>query len=54
MAGLSRTHEASPMAWKMTDAYGKNGVRFHTKQKSIMLRRPESIGKGAEFVMPRR
>ncbi len=33
-------------------AYGEDGVRFYTKQKSIMQRWPESIGKGAEFVMP--
>jgi malonate-semialdehyde dehydrogenase (acetylating)/methylmalonate-semialdehyde dehydrogenase len=33
-------------------AYGVEGVRFYTRQKSIMQRWPESIGKGAEFVMP--
>jgi malonate-semialdehyde dehydrogenase (acetylating)/methylmalonate-semialdehyde dehydrogenase len=33
-------------------AYGEEGVRFYTKQKSIMQRWPESIAKGAEFVMP--
>jgi malonate-semialdehyde dehydrogenase (acetylating)/methylmalonate-semialdehyde dehydrogenase len=33
-------------------AYGEEGVRFYTKKKSIMQRWPESIGKGAEFVMP--
>ncbi|MDR6536009.1 CoA-acylating methylmalonate-semialdehyde dehydrogenase [Variovorax soli] len=33
-------------------AYGEEGVRFYTRQKSIMQRWPESIGKGAEFVMP--
>jgi malonate-semialdehyde dehydrogenase (acetylating) / methylmalonate-semialdehyde dehydrogenase len=33
-------------------AYGEEGVRFYTKQKSIMQRWPESIGKGAEFAMP--
>ncbi|MBV7540143.1 CoA-acylating methylmalonate-semialdehyde dehydrogenase [Acidovorax sp. sic0104] len=33
-------------------AYGEEGVRFYTKQKSIMQRWPESIHKGAEFVMP--
>jgi malonate-semialdehyde dehydrogenase (acetylating) / methylmalonate-semialdehyde dehydrogenase len=33
-------------------AYGEEGVRFYTKQKSIMQRWPDSIGKGAEFVMP--
>jgi malonate-semialdehyde dehydrogenase (acetylating)/methylmalonate-semialdehyde dehydrogenase len=32
--------------------YGEEGVRFYTKQKSIMQRWPESISKGAEFVMP--
>jgi malonate-semialdehyde dehydrogenase (acetylating) / methylmalonate-semialdehyde dehydrogenase len=34
------------------NAYGEEGVRFYTRQKSIMQRWPESIGKGAEFVMP--
>lgn len=33
-------------------AYGEEGVRFYTRQKSIMQRWPESISKGAEFVMP--
>lgn len=33
-------------------AYGEEGVRFYTKQKSIMQRWPESIAQGAEFVMP--
>ncbi|WP_260954348.1 CoA-acylating methylmalonate-semialdehyde dehydrogenase [Pseudomonas citri] len=33
-------------------AYGEEGMRFYTKQKSIMQRWPESIDKGAEFVMP--
>ena len=33
-------------------AYGEEGVRFYTKQKSIMQRWPESTGKGAEFAMP--
>ena len=33
-------------------AYGEEGVRFHTRQKSVMQRWPESIRKGAEFVMP--
>lgn len=33
-------------------AYGSEGVRFYTKQKSIMQRWPESISKGNEFVMP--
>ncbi|CAB3711499.1 CoA-acylating methylmalonate-semialdehyde dehydrogenase [Trinickia soli] len=32
--------------------YGEEGVRFYTKQKSIMQRWPESIEKGAEFAMP--
>ena len=52
-----------PMAWHGfggwkkslfgdTHAYGEEGVRFYTKKKSIMQRWPESIGKGAEFVMP--
>ena len=33
-------------------AYGEEGVRYYTKQKSVMQRWPDSIGKGAEFVMP--
>jgi malonate-semialdehyde dehydrogenase (acetylating) / methylmalonate-semialdehyde dehydrogenase len=52
-----------PMAWHGfggwkrslfgdTHAYGEEGVRFYTRQKSVMQRWPESIGKGAEFVMP--
>ncbi len=32
--------------------YGEEGVRFYTRQKSIMQRWPESIDKGAEFAMP--
>src|SRR5690625_1745919 len=32
--------------------YGEEGVRFYTKQKSIMQRWPASIEKGAEFAMP--
>lgn len=45
-----------PMAWHGfggwkrslfgdTHAYGKEGVRFYTKQKSVMQRWPESISK---------
>ncbi|MBA3625939.1 MAG: aldehyde dehydrogenase family protein, partial [Methylibium sp.] len=52
-----------PMAWHGfggwkkslfgdTHAYGEEGVRFYTRQKSIMQRWPESTGKGAEFAMP--
>lgn len=52
-----------PMAWHGfggwkkslfgdTHAYGEEGVRFYTKQKSIMQRWPESISQGAEFAMP--
>jgi malonate-semialdehyde dehydrogenase (acetylating) / methylmalonate-semialdehyde dehydrogenase len=33
-------------------AYGEEGVRFYTKQKSVMQRWPDSISKGAEFTMP--
>ena len=32
--------------------YGEEGVRFYTRQKSIMQRWPDSIAKGAEFAMP--
>lgn len=52
-----------PMAWHGfggwkrslfgdTHAYGEEGVRFYTKQKSVMQRWPNSIAKGAEFAMP--
>jgi malonate-semialdehyde dehydrogenase (acetylating)/methylmalonate-semialdehyde dehydrogenase len=52
-----------PMAWHGfggwksslfgdTHAYGEEGVRFYTRQKSIMQRWPESTAKGAEFAMP--
>ena len=33
-------------------AYGEEGVRFYTRQKSIMQRWPERTGQGAEFAMP--
>jgi len=33
-------------------AYGEEGVRFYTKQKSVLQRWPDSIAKGAEFVIP--
>jgi malonate-semialdehyde dehydrogenase (acetylating)/methylmalonate-semialdehyde dehydrogenase len=33
-------------------AYGEEGVRFYTRQKSVMQRWPESTDKGAEFAMP--
>lgn len=32
--------------------YGEEGVRFYTRQKSVMQRWPESIRKGPEFAMP--
>ncbi|MBD3641256.1 MAG: CoA-acylating methylmalonate-semialdehyde dehydrogenase [Marinobacter sp.] len=52
-----------PMAWHGfggwkrslfgdTHAYGEEGVKFYTRQKSIMQRWSESIEHGAEFVMP--
>ncbi|MGM0856295.1 MAG: CoA-acylating methylmalonate-semialdehyde dehydrogenase [Pseudomonadota bacterium] len=52
-----------PMAWHGfggwkrslfgdTHAYGEEGVRFYTKQKSIMQRWSDSIDGGADFVMP--
>lgn len=52
-----------PMAWQGfggwkkslfgdMHAYGEEGVRFYTKQKSIMQRWPDTIAKGAEFSMP--
>jgi malonate-semialdehyde dehydrogenase (acetylating) / methylmalonate-semialdehyde dehydrogenase len=33
-------------------AYGEEGVRFYTRQKSIMQRWPESTPGGAEFALP--
>jgi malonate-semialdehyde dehydrogenase (acetylating)/methylmalonate-semialdehyde dehydrogenase len=33
-------------------AYGEEGVRFYTRQKSVMQRWPASTPKGAEFIMP--
>jgi len=33
-------------------AYGEEGVRFYTRQKSIMQRWPGSAQRGAEFAMP--
>ncbi len=33
-------------------AYGEEGVRFYTKQKSVMQRWPDGASKGAEFTMP--
>ncbi|MGZ5156455.1 MAG: CoA-acylating methylmalonate-semialdehyde dehydrogenase [Caldimonas sp.] len=52
-----------PMAWHGfggwkssmfgdTHAYGEEGVRFYTRQKSVMQRWPSSTPKGAEFAMP--
>ncbi len=52
-----------PMAWQGfggwkrslfgdMHAYGEEGVRFYTRQKSVMQRWPDSIGKGAEFAIP--
>ncbi len=33
-------------------AYGEEGVRFYTRQKSVMQRWPDATPKGAEFAMP--
>ncbi|MFP3891731.1 CoA-acylating methylmalonate-semialdehyde dehydrogenase [uncultured Ralstonia sp.] len=33
-------------------AYGEEAVRFYTRYKSVMQRWPDSIAKGAEFLMP--
>ena len=33
-------------------AYGEEGVRFYTKQKSVMQRWPDATPKGAEFALP--
>jgi len=52
-----------PMAWHGfggwkssmfgdTHAYGEEGIRFYTRQKSVMQRWPASTPKGADFMMP--
>jgi malonate-semialdehyde dehydrogenase (acetylating)/methylmalonate-semialdehyde dehydrogenase len=52
-----------PMAWHSfggwkksmfgdMHAYGEEGVRFYTRQKSVMQRWPDSIAHGADFSMP--
>jgi malonate-semialdehyde dehydrogenase (acetylating) / methylmalonate-semialdehyde dehydrogenase len=52
-----------PMAWHGfggwknslfgdTHTYGMEGIRFYTRQKSVMQRWPKEISKGAEFAMP--
>jgi len=53
-----------PMAWQGfggwkkslfgdMHAYGEEGVRFYTRQKSVMQRWPDAASsKGAEFAMP--
>jgi len=52
-----------PMAWQGfggwkqslfgdMHAYGEEGVRFYTRQKSVMQRWPRGAAAGAEFVMP--
>ena len=52
-----------PMAWHGfggwkssmfgdTHAYGEEGVRFYTRQKSVMQRWPAATPKGADFAMP--
>jgi len=52
-----------PMAWHGfggwkkslfgdTHAYGEEGFRFYTRQKSVMQRWPASVGAGADFSMP--
>ena len=52
-----------PMAWHGfggwrrslfgdTHAYGVEGVRFYTRQKSVMQRWPQTLSKGADFAMP--
>jgi malonate-semialdehyde dehydrogenase (acetylating) / methylmalonate-semialdehyde dehydrogenase len=52
-----------PMAWQGfggwkkslfgdMHAYGEEGVRFYTRQKSVMQRWPDGSAKGAEFAMP--
>jgi len=34
------------------NVYGEEGIRFYTKQKSVMQRWPQGPAKGAEFIMP--
>ncbi len=52
-----------PMAWHAfggwkrslfgdMHAYGEEGVRFYTRYKSVMQRWPDTVARGAEFVMP--
>jgi malonate-semialdehyde dehydrogenase (acetylating) / methylmalonate-semialdehyde dehydrogenase len=52
-----------PMAWHSfggwkqslfgdMHVYGEEGVRFYTRQKSVLQRWPDNIGSGAEFAMP--
>jgi malonate-semialdehyde dehydrogenase (acetylating) / methylmalonate-semialdehyde dehydrogenase len=52
-----------PMAWHSfggwkqslfgdMHVYGEEGVRFYTRQKSVLQRWPDNVGNGAEFVMP--
>ncbi|MFZ5508814.1 MAG: CoA-acylating methylmalonate-semialdehyde dehydrogenase [Pseudomonadota bacterium] len=52
-----------PMAWHSfggwkrslfgdMHAYGEEGVRFYTRYKSVMQRWPDTVARGAEFVMP--
>ena len=33
-------------------AYGEEGMRFYTKQKSVMQRWPQTIARGADFAIP--
>jgi malonate-semialdehyde dehydrogenase (acetylating)/methylmalonate-semialdehyde dehydrogenase len=60
---INATASPVPMAWHGfggwkkslfgdMHTYGEEGVRFYTRQKSIMQRWPESTAKGAEFVLP--
>lgn len=62
MAGINVSIPV-PMAWhpfggwkrsRFGDhhAYGEEGIRFHTRYKSVMQRWPDRIAKGPEFSMP--
>jgi malonate-semialdehyde dehydrogenase (acetylating)/methylmalonate-semialdehyde dehydrogenase len=47
-----RLHALKRSLFGDMNAYGVEGVRFYTKQKSIMQRWPATIAKGPEFVFP--
>ena len=50
--GVARLRRLEDSLFGDMHAYGEEGVRFYTRQKSMMQRWPESTPKGPEFVMP--